>query len=222
MKDNFIHLIFIVDESSSMWTSVQDVVGGFNSIIEEQKKITNGKCAITLYTFANEVKCKYIGRDVSEIPEFEYKPYGCTAMNDGIGTAIDEVGKWLDNMDESEKPSKNLVVIMTDGEENSSHKYTLQDVQERISHQEEKYSWTFMFIGADISTFKDADSLNIKLRSVTTKENLFKNYEMINCGASLYRSCAPSSAGVTMDSFLCNASNTLTTEYEKETGNKLS
>lgn len=221
MKDNFIHVIFVIDESSSMYDSVSDVVKGFNSIIDEQKQVKDGKCAITLYTFSNKVSRQYMGVDVSEVKELRYKPNGCTAMNDGIGTAIDEVGVWLNEMNEDEKPSKNLVVIMTDGEENFSSKYTIKDVQEKIKHQEEKYNWSFMFLGADITSLKDADNYHIKYRSVTTKEDMYKNYDMINNGVRLYRGTASNCAEATMDSYLSTASVTLTTEYETKTQNKL-
>lgn len=222
MKDNYIHVCFIVDQSGSMHNSVEDVKGGFKRIIEEQKAIKDGECSVSLYTFNNKVEEVYIGKPVYEIEDIEYTPGGCTAMNDGIGTAIDNIGKWLANMTEEERPSKNLIVIMTDGYENASREYTLQDVKDKIKHQEEKYGWTFMFLGADVTNTKDADNLNVKTRSFTTKENMYKNYDMINTATKLYRTTLASKAAVTMDSFIEEASAKLTEEYEKETGNKVS
>ena len=121
MKENFIHVCFIVDESGSMFGTENDIIGGFKKGIDEQRANKDGKCAVSLYKFQSKVSKIYIGKDVNEVDyldEKSYCPGGCTAMNDAIGTAIDEIGKWLDGMDESEKTEKNLIVIMTDGEEN--------------------------------------------------------------------------------------------------------
>ena len=105
MKDNFIHVAFIIDASGSMFSSTQDVIGGFQSTIEEQKKIENGKCAISLFQFDSKVHEVYLGKDVNEIESLTYKADGLTAMNDGIGTAITKIGEWLAKMNEKEKPS---------------------------------------------------------------------------------------------------------------------
>lgn len=222
MKDNFIHICFVVDESGSMYDSVKDVVGGFKQIIDEQKRVKEGRCAVSLYTFADSVKEIFVGKDVNDVDTIVYHPHGCTAMNDGIGTAIDNIGKWLDNMPEDEKPSKNLIVIMTDGEENSSREYSLERVKEMIKHQQDVYSWSFMFLGADITNLNDAQNLGLRMSSVTTKANMYKNYDMINTATSLYRMSEARCAAVTMDSYMDMESKKLSDEYEKETGNKLS
>ena len=143
-----------------------------------------------------------------------------TAMNDGIGTAIDRIGEWLCNMPESERPEQNLIVIMTDGEENSSRKYTLSKVKEMIQHQTDVYSWKFMYIGTDITTTKDADSLGIRTMSFSNRDNYYKNYDAINASVSCYRSCQGTSASklATMDSCLEKFSEAITTETEKALG----
>ena len=142
--ENFINLVFIIDESGSMSSSVNDVIGGFNSVIEKQKEIKDGKCTVSLYRFSSNVTKEFVGKDINEIPKFEYYPCGMTALYDGTGTAIDEIGKWLSEMKEEDRPSKTMVVIMTDGEENNSHEYSASKVKEMIKHQEEKYSWEFV------------------------------------------------------------------------------
>lgn len=222
MKDKFIHICFIVDSSSSMSDAVSDVVGGFNRILKEQKENKEGQCSISLFTFGSNVEEKFIGKDVSEVSELDYHPSGMTAMNDGIGTAIDKVGEWLRDMKEEERPSKNLIVIMTDGEENFSKEYSLSKVQEMIKHQTDKYSWDFMYIGADVTNKKTADNLGIKTRSFTSKLNHFKNYDILNAATTKYR-CASSSkeANSVFNSALKCASLALTEEYEKEIGTKL-
>lgn len=222
MKEKFIHICFVVDSSSSMSDAVSDVVGGFNKIIKEQKENKEGQCSISLFTFGSNVEEKFIGKDVKEVAELDYHPAGMTAMNDGIGTAIDKIGAWLRDMKEEERPSKNLIVIMTDGEENYSKEYSLKKVQDMIKHQTDKYSWEFMYIGADVTNKKTADDLGIKTRSFTSKLNHFKNYDMLNDATTKYR-CAATlrAANDAFSSTLDCATNALTEEYEKEIGVKL-
>jgi len=223
MKENFIHVCFVVDESGSMYQSKSDVIGGFQKVIDEQKARTEGKCAISLYTFNGEVTQRYLGKDVSEVTGIDYNPGGCTAMNDGICTAIKEIGDWLRDMPESERPEQNLIIIMTDGEENSSKEYTLADAKEMIKHQTEKYSWKFMYIGTDITTTRDADNLGIKTMSFSTRNNYYKNYDTINAAVTSYRCCAGSSLqkAATMDSCLDTYSASITNETEKAIGKKI-
>lgn len=187
MKSNLLHICFVLDESGSMYSSVNDVVSGFHKMIEEQKQVKDGECIVSVYRFANTVKSDFIGKPVQEIETIEYNPNGCTAMNDGIGTAIDEIGLWLNDMDESERPSKNLIVIMTDGEENSSKEYTLKDVQDRIKHQEEKYNWSFVYMGTDLNSLEDANTLGIRISSISSRNNVMNNYNHINSYATCYR-----------------------------------
>lgn len=187
MKSNLLHICFVLDESGSMYGSVSDVIGGFQKLIDEQKQIEDGECIVSVYRFSSTVTTDFIGKPVRDVQPLVYNPGGCTAMNDGIGTAIDEIGLWLSDMDESERPSKNLIVIMTDGEENASKKYTLKDVRDRIQHQEEKYNWSFVYMGTDLTSLDDANALGISLSSISSKDNVMKNYENINSYAACYR-----------------------------------
>ena len=123
MKENFIHVCFVIDESGSMTGSESDVIGGFKKVIDDQKAVKEGSCAVSLFKFATKAEEVYRGKDVKDVEYLDnktYSPGGSTAMNDGIGLAIDTVGKWLDGMKEEDKPEKNLIVIMTDGYENNS------------------------------------------------------------------------------------------------------
>lgn len=225
MKDNFIHVCFIVDNSGSMYTSVKDVVGGFKQVIDDQKKVKDGSCSVTLYTFNDKVKQVYRGIDINnvDVKNFEdtYQPGGMTAMNDGIGRAIDEVGEWLAEMDESERPSKNLIVIMTDGEENASKEYTLDTVKEKIKHQTEKYNWTFVYQCADITSTKEAKKLGISTTSFTSKLNYKKNYNAISNSVTSWRCATMDSADAVFCSTLKNETNKVTSEFEDEIGRKV-
>lgn len=261
MKKNFIHVCFIIDESSSMYGSESDIIGGFNNTIKEQREVKDGQCAVSFFSFADNVVERFIGKDVNEVKEltngnvfgnkfyshssflsltysvvngvadvnvtsnedesnplYQYCPNGCTAMNDGIGTAIDRIGRWLSDMEEDERPSKNLIVIMTDGEENSSKEYSLKKVQDMIKHQTEKYDWSFVYMGMDISNAKAADDLGINSRSFSSKNSahMYKNYSNISDAATCYRSCSSSidGASLAMDACLKTSLDNVTKEYE--------
>lgn len=205
-----------------MYSSVEDVKGGFKKIIDEQKANENGNCAVSIFRFATFVKKPdFIGKDVKDIEnELQYDPSGSTAMYDGIGTAIDEVGKWLRDMDESERPEKNLIVIMTDGYENNSKEYQPSKVREMIKHQEEKYNWTFLYIGTDISNTDDADRIGIGHKFATVRSKLGGSYDAINTVVHTYRNTLGDATvkAATMDSCLYSTATSLNADYKADTG----
>ena len=211
MKSNLLHICFVLDESGSMYNSIDDVIEGFQKLIDEQKKEKNGECIISLYRFSNTVKKDYIGKPVDEVPRLTYSPWGCTAMNDGVGTAIDEIGKWLSDMDESERPSKNMIVIMTDGKENASKEYDFDVVKKKIKHQEEKYSWTFVYMGTNLQDLRDANRLGIKMRSVSDSRNITANYSYIDTYATALRN-----GNTAADALLARQLREDTTRYQVE------
>ena len=226
MKENFIHVCFVVDESGSMMMSQSDVIGGFRRVIDEQKAVTEGTCAVSLFKFSDKVTEIYRGKDVKDVEyldEKSYVPGGLTAMNDGIGVAIDAIGKWLNGMKESEKPEKNLIVIMTDGMENNSKEYTGDRIREMIKHQEDKYNWTFMYLGTDITDAKAAVDLGIKSRGFSSRANVTENYAAVSCALSAYRNTSGSyetkcmALADTVDTTLT----AMNASYEKETGKKI-
>ena len=216
MKSNLLHICFVLDESGSMYNSVDDVIGGFQKLIDEQKGEKNGECIISLYRFSSTVKKDYIGKPVNEVPKLYYSPGGCTAMNDGVGTAIDEIGKWLSDMNESERPSKNIIVIMTDGQENASKEYNFDTVKAKIKHQEEKYSWTFVYMGTNLQDLKDANRLGIKMRSVSDSRNIAANYSHIDTYAKALRSSTNAASVAAADALLTRQLCEDTTRYQVE------
>lgn len=216
MKSNLLHICFVLDESGSMYNSVDDVIGGFQKLIDEQKGEKNGECIISLYRFSSTVKKDYIGKPVNEVPKLYYSPGGCTAMNDGVGTAIDEIGKWLSDMNESERPSKNIIVIMTDGQENASKEYNFDTVKAKIKHQEEKYSWTFVYMGTNLQDLKDANRLGIKMRSVSGSRNIAANYSHIDTYAKALRSSTNAASVAAADALLTKQLCEDTTRYQVE------
>lgn len=228
LNPNWINLTFIIDESGSMYSSESDVVGGFKKTIEEQKANKDGKVTVSLYKFSDNAKQLYIGKDINEIDEFEYRPNGLTAMNDGIGKAIDEVGAWLYERDKNgeDLPSVNLVVVMTDGLENASQEYTLAQVKEKIKTQTDVYNWQFIYMGSDITTAKDADTLGFKFKTYSSKANFSNNYDIINAATTTYRSLTKKGVPIVdaTVAFCCSLDeNTAknTADYEAEIGQKI-
>lgn len=189
MKENFINVVFVIDESGSMGGTEADVIGGFKKVIDEQRAVKDGTCSVCYFKFASNVEKVFIGKDVNDVEYLDgkYRPTGLTALFDGVGTAIDEVGKWLDSMKEEDKPEKTLVVIMTDGGENNSKDYTAEKVKEMIKHQEDKYSWEFIYMGSDLTDAKDANSLGFSTKFYASKANYAANYDVLNLAISGYR-----------------------------------
>jgi uncharacterized protein YegL len=219
MKDKLVHVCFVIDSSGSMSGSEKDVIGGFNKTIAEQKAVKDGDCIVSLYEFDSRVKKVYLGKNLDEVGDFNYKVGGMTRLYDGIGTAVDEVGKWLSDMDESERPSKNIVVIITDGGENSSTEYRLKDIREKIKEQTEKYSWDFVYLGNDLSDAKDANDIGIKYKGFTTKKKFYNNYDVISTGLTAFRCAANiSEASLALDKSITESMSTLNAEYKADTG----
>lgn len=163
MKNNLTEVIFILDASGSMSSLADDTIGGFNSLIENQKTL-DGECKITTVLF-NDISWKiHDCVDVKEIRPLtreQYLTYGCTALLDTVGKTIDEVGVRLTATPEEERPCKVTVVITTDGYENASRKYTQEKVKEMIELQQNTYNWTFMFLGANIDAEQVGSSYGI-------------------------------------------------------------
>ncbi len=221
---NWINIVFVIDESGSMMGSESDVTGGFKRIVDEQRANKDGKATISLYTFASKVGELYRGIDVNEIDEFVYRPGGMTALYDGVGTAIDNIGKWLHEKDKNgeEMPSKTMFVIMTDGHENYSKEYNLSDIQSKIKEQTEVYSWEFVYFGTDLMDKTQGDSLGVKNQFYTTKHKMSKAFDAFNTVACNYRKCLSlSEANASISSEISNYSASLLNEYENDTGIKM-
>jgi len=219
MKEKLIHVCFVIDSSGSMMGSEKDVIGGFKKTIEEQKAVKDGECIVSLYEFASDVKQVYLGKKLDDVKDIDYVVGGMTKLYDGLGTAIDDVGKWLADMDESERPSKNIIVVITDGGENSSTEYRLKDIRDRIKEQTDKYNWSFIYLGNDLSDAKDAVDIGIKYRGFTSKKKFYNNYDVISTGLTAYRCAVDSvSAAKALDDSITLSMCALNEEYKVDTG----
>lgn len=190
MKENLTEIVMIIDRSGSMISIKDDAQGGFNSFIEEQKKLP-GEARLTLVQFDSEIEKIHDNIDLKDIPPYVLRPRGATALLDAVGSTINSIGIRLANTPEDERPSKILVCIITDGYENSSYEFSQSQIKEMIKHQESKYSWEFIFIGGDIDTISQASSIGITntvsfAKTALGTENTF-NY--LAREASTYRTC---------------------------------
>lgn len=205
MKENFTSIVAIVDRSSSMASLAKETIQGFNEFLAEQKK-QPGEAVFTLATFASDYTLVHDAVPLDLVPaldESTYRPGGWTALLDAIGTTVNRVGANLAAMKEEDRPSKVLVLIMTDGEENRSREFRHAHVSEMIAHQRDKYSWEFVFIGANQDAITAGASIgiaatnsyNYAATAVGTK-SLFRS---VSAGVSSYRGATLGSAYVMSD-----------------------
>lgn len=163
MKKNLTEMVFILDRSGSMHSLTDDTIGGFNSMIEKQKK-EEGEAYVTTVLFNSKHKLLHDHvniKDIEPITNKEYSASGNTALLDAVGDTINSIGNRLNNTPEDERPEKVIFVITTDGQENASREFTKNTIKEMIEHQQEKYSWLFIFLGANIDAVGEASNLGI-------------------------------------------------------------
>lgn len=162
MDMNLTEIIFLIDRSGSMGGLETDTIGGFNSFIEKQSKL-EGRTLVTAVLFDDRYESLWNGIDAAKarLTDKEYFVRGSTALLDAVGKTILDVGLRLSKTDECEKPGKVIFVITTDGLENASREFSYEKVKDLIKHQQEKYSWEFIFLGANINAAKEAESIGI-------------------------------------------------------------
>lgn len=163
MKNNFTELVFILDRSGSMSGLESDTVGGFNSMIEKQKR-EKGDCYVSTVLFDNESEVLHDRVKLSEISKMTEKDYtvrGCTALIDAIGGAIRHIGNIHKYARPEDVPEHTMFIITTDGMENASRRYSSDEVKRMIERQKEKYDWEFLFIGANIDAVETASRFGI-------------------------------------------------------------
>ena len=163
MKKGLTEIVFILDRSGSMSGLEKDTIGGFNSLIEKQKK-EEGQCLVStvLFDYDSDVIHDRVDiHKVNPLTEKEYFARGSTGLLDAIGGAVCHIGNVHKYAREEDRPEKTLFVITTDGMENSSRQYTYSKVKQLVQRQKEKYGWEFMFLGANIDALETAESFGI-------------------------------------------------------------
>jgi len=197
MKANYTHLILVLDASGSMGHLQDATIEGINSLVEKQKA-EPGELSTALYTFNQTVK---------EVQKFEtlnrvnYSPSGSTALLDAVCFAIKNEGKILAGLREECRPDKVVVVVDTDGEENASRAFALEDLQNLVKVQETQYNWQFVFLGANIDAFATSTIYGFKsdstMQYVPTFDGVFGKFAAVTSSLSSYRSGVTASVDLT-------------------------
>lgn len=198
MNNNLTELVYIIDMSGSMSDLTDDTIGGYNAMLEEQRKLnrenSNLKANVTTVFFDDRYIMVHDREDLDKVENItrkDYMPLGMTAMLDAIGRTVVSVGEKLAATPEPERPGLVSVTIITDGYENHSKEYTWEKIRSMIKEQKEKYSWLFTFIGANIDVEKTVYDLGIdKNMSAVfscTSAGVDSVYTSLNCAATSAR-----------------------------------
>lgn len=197
MRKNLTEIVFILDRSGSMSGLEQDTIGGFNSMINQQKN-ADGEALVSTILFDNvsEVLHDRINvKDIQPLTDHDYMVRGCTALLDAIGGAIHHIGNIHKYARQEDIPEHTMFVITTDGMENASRYYSSNKVKQMIERQKIKYGWEFLFLGANIDAVETACLFGIdEDRAVNYQcdsEGTALNYEVISEAISAVRCSVP-------------------------------
>lgn len=182
MKYETSELVFILDRSGSMSGLEKDTIGGFNSLIQKQSK-EKGKCYVSCVLFDDVQEVIYDRVPLNEVKKMTQKQYyarGCTALLDAMGGAIHHIGNV--HKYSKEEIGKTLFIIITDGLENSSKRYTYVTIKQMVERQKEKYGWEFIFIGANMDVIQEANKFGIDqaVRYACDEEGTALNYSVLS------------------------------------------
>ena len=160
--NDIMELIFVLDKSGSMYGLEKDTIGGFNSLIEKQRK-EKGETYVTTVLFDQDntlLHDRLNLKDIKNLTEDDYVVGGCTALMDAVGTTIEHIDNIHKYIRKEDVPSKTMFVIITDGYENASRKYELHQIKKMINAKKEQ-GWEFIFLGANIDAVESARSYGI-------------------------------------------------------------
>ena len=164
MKNNRTELVFILDRSGSMAGLESDTIGGFNSLLEKQKK-EEGEAVVTTVLFDNQYELlhdRFDIHNVKPVTERDYYVRGNTALLDAVGKTISKIANVQRNAGDGEKAEKVVFVIITDGMENASREFTYSQIRKMIQLEKDVYGWEFVFLGANIDAEEVAGRYGIK------------------------------------------------------------
>ena len=185
MKKGLTEMLFILDRSGSMSGLETETIGGYNGLIEKQRRV-EGSAIVNTVLFDGVEKVK-------PLTEKEYYARGCTALLDAVAKSVKHIRKVQKGLPEEEKPEHTIVVITTDGEENSSREYNLEKVKRLVKRMQEKHNWEFMFLGANIDAISAAGRIGISadraVRYKSDRRGTALNYKVVGEAMACMRAC---------------------------------
>ena len=195
MKKGLTELVMILDRSGSMSGLEKDTIGGFNGMIEKQKK-EEGDAYVSVLLFDDQCEVLYDRVPVDKVEPMTDRQYyvrGCTALLDAVGGAIHHIGNIHKYAREEDVPERTIFVITTDGLENASRMYTYDKVRRAIERQKEKYHWEFIFLGANIDAAAEAARFGIDASRAARYEcdgaGTALNYSVVSDTVAKLRRC---------------------------------
>ena len=196
MKKGLTEIVFIIDRSGSMSGLEADTIGGFNGLLEKQKK-EDGEAYVSVVLFDDQTEVLYDRVDIRKVEPMNDNQYyvrGCTALLDAVGGAIYHIKNVHRYARKEDVPEKTLFIITTDGMENASCKYSYERVRQMIEQEKEKNHWEFLFLGANIDAVQVAGRFGIKAsRAVNYQHDSTGtrlNYEAMSAAVSCARMSA--------------------------------
>ena len=200
MKKGLTELVFILDRSGSMAGLEGDTIGGFNAMIEKQKKEA-GQAVVSTVLFHHESAVIHDRVDIQRVEPMtaaQYAVGGCTALLDAVGQSIHHIGNVHKYARAEDVPERTVFVITTDGYENASRRYSADEVRAMIKRQSEKYGWEFLFLGANMDAVETAGRYGIGASRAATfvsdAQGTRANYAAISDAISAVRCAAPLTA----------------------------
>lgn len=183
--EDTMELVFLLDRSGSMSGLERDTIGGFNAMIQKQRK-QKGNVLVSTVLFDDETKVLHDRLEIQKIPmmtEHDYTVCGCTALLDAIGGAIHHIGTIHKYARPEDVPNHTMFIITTDGMENASRRYNSDQIRQMIERQKTRYGWEFLFLGANMDAVATARKFGIEEERAVTYQCDAKgtalNYEVI-------------------------------------------
>lgn len=222
MRKNLTELVFILDRSGSMHGLEADTIGGFNSLIDKQKKEA-GEAVISTVLFDDRTEVLHDRVELGKVAPLTAEQYyvrGCTALLDALGGAIHHIGNVHKYAREEDVPEKTLFVIITDGMENSSHRYSYEQVKSLVEERQKGSGWEFLFLGANIDAIETAGRFGIEpSRAVNyqcDEAGTALNYAVVEETVSMVRSCPAEALRETLSTGKWKSR--ITEDYQKRGG----
>ena len=204
MNKNLTELVFVLDKSGSMSGLEKDTIGGFNSMLEKQRKET-GDVVISTILFDDRMQVLHDRENLAGIKNLtdqDYQVGGCTALLDALGKSIKHINRVQKTIPEDERPAKTMFVITTDGQENSSHEFSYEKIKKMVEKKQEKKQWEFLFLGANMDAISAAADIGIKADRASNFHcdavGTAVNYSALSKAVSKFRVCEPGCAAAAL------------------------